>query len=80
MSTLFVSSESIKKWFINFSKRVDAIATFIDVEEERYKFIYREGEETDIWHCLDNSTDETTLLDFYEKVVSDYSEVVYPTE
>ena len=48
MSLLFSNSTSIQTWFINFSKSVNAIAVFQDLEDQEYKLIHNEGIDLDI--------------------------------
>ena len=43
MSLLFCNSISVKTWFINFSKSVNAIAVFLDLEDQDYELIQNEG-------------------------------------
>jgi len=43
MSWLFQRSASIKHWFVQLSRLVNASAAFLDVEEQGYEFFYRDG-------------------------------------
>ena len=69
MSLLFCNSISVKDWFINFGKNVNAIAIFLDLEEQDYKFIFKEG------ICVDVSVSGSTELNsanFYEEIIKNY--------
>ncbi|MCR5889910.1 hypothetical protein LRS06_19465 [Hymenobacter sp. J193] len=43
MSRLFQNSPSIRSWFLHLSSLLKTEATFLDMEEEGYHFIYRKG-------------------------------------
>ena len=69
MSLLFYNSISVKDWFINFGKNVNAIAIFLDLEDQDYKFIFKEG------ICVDVSASGSTEFNsdnFYEEIIKDY--------
>ncbi|MDJ0365064.1 hypothetical protein QMK33_07860 [Hymenobacter sp. H14-R3] len=44
MSRLFQASPSIRGWFLHLSSRLNATAAFLDLEEQGYEFIYRQGQ------------------------------------
>jgi hypothetical protein len=44
MSRLFQHSLSIRNWFLDLSSVLQAEATFLDLEEEGYEFMYRQGQ------------------------------------
>jgi hypothetical protein len=43
MSRLLQDSPSIRKWFIQLSRLINASATFMDLEEQGFEFIYWQG-------------------------------------
>jgi len=48
MSLLFRDSVSISRWFVEFSKELNAIMTYIDLEDEGAKIIYYNGAEVNL--------------------------------
>ncbi len=72
MSLLFCNSDSIKDWFIHFARTVNAIAVFLDLEDQDYKFIFKDGQSADI--TVSGST-ELNSTDSYEEIIKDYQTV-----
>ncbi|MDQ0496068.1 hypothetical protein [Paenibacillus brasilensis] len=48
MSLLFRDSVSINRWFIELSKEMNSIITYIDMEDEGVKIIYFKGSQIDL--------------------------------
>jgi len=69
MSLLFYESVSVKDWFIDFGENVNAIAIFLDLEDQDYKFIFREGLSVDV--SVAGST-ELNSDNFYEEIIKEY--------
>jgi hypothetical protein len=71
MSILFQNSRSIKQWFISLSVELNAITTFIDLEDNGLNFLYKKGEEVNV--VFDDYTEVTaTNYDFYKKIFEEY--------
>lgn len=76
MSILFQNSASIKEWFISLSKEVNAVATFLDLEDNGYRFIYKNGQEVDIAFPRDGEQ-LSPEQDFYKKICDEYKKATY---
>lgn len=76
MSILFQNSLSIKQWFIGLSIEIDAITTFIDLENDGLKFIYNKSE---IVNALitDNTETASPEYEFYKKISTEYKRLTY---
>ncbi len=82
MSLLIKDSNSIKRWFIELSKYVDSIITYLDLESEGHRIIYYRGIETFLefkgewFFSLGKSKFKDVMNDFskyLENIVSDYN-------
>lgn len=71
MSILFQNSLSIKQWFINLSIEVDAITSFIDLEDNGLRFIYNKGEIIDAL-ITENTQIASPEYEFYKKIYTEY--------
>ena len=69
MSLLFCNSASVKDWFIHFGKTVNAIAVFLDLEDQDYKFIFQDGLRVDV--SVSGNT-ELNSADRYEEIIKNY--------
>lgn len=76
MSILFQNSLSIKQWFISLSVELNAITTFIDLEDNWLKFIYNKGEEVDVVFT-DNTEVAFPDYEFYKKIYEEYISSTY---
>lgn len=77
MSILFQESLSIRKWFIELSKEVNATATFIDLEDEGYRFIYKQEQEIDLMIKSFKEEPETIEESFCHSICKVYDKVTY---
>ncbi|WP_153800808.1 hypothetical protein [Foetidibacter luteolus] len=71
MSILFQNSRSIKEWFVDLSKEVNAAVTFLDMEDDGYRIIYKNGMEMEMTF----PEDAEKILDeqkFYLKIFEDF--------
>ncbi len=76
MSYLFQNSLSIKQWFIALSAELNAITTFLDLEDNGLKFIYNNGKEVDIVFT-DNTKIASPEYEFYKKIYQGYDSLTY---
>jgi hypothetical protein len=76
MSVLFQNSLSIRHWFINLSAELNALTTFLDLEDNGIKFIYKSGKEVDV-DFTDNTQVVSSDFDFYKKIYQEYDGTTY---
>ena len=78
MSILFQDSESVEEWFLNLGKKFGSIVTFIDLEEQGFKFISSGDKECNM--LLGDDDLELEIEDEYSalrEIGLDYREKVY---
>ena len=76
MSMLFQESKSIKGWFVDFSKEVNSIVTFIDLEEQGYRFIYHESSEVDVLILPNGSNYQASSRSIYSEISLEYESMM----
>lgn len=76
MSVLFQNSLSIKHWFISLSAELNALTTFLDLEDNGVKFIYKNGKEVDVDFTVKTQV-VSSDFDFYKKIYQEYDGSMY---
>jgi hypothetical protein len=79
MSILFKESLSIRKWFIELSREVNATGTFMDLEDEGYWFIYQNEHEIDLVINSLEIEPKTSDENFCFNICKAYERVTYIT-
>lgn len=78
MSVLFSESSSLRQWFINIAKQVNAKAVFIDCEDQNYIFIYDGDSEIDLHINSYSAHDVATNSESLRNICVSYETITQP--